>query len=255
VVVFTAAGHDYDVKSTDSGFENGDIIGIIAPDMGKINVKGKVNGNRLTPESPIRWEPGQTAYSDFYAYYPYIEGLDSTTEKFTLAADQSSEEAFKAADLRTAHVNAAPLTTVAFVLGHRFSRITFAFASKVKGEVPVKVLLKDLYTEAVVDITSGGPAASGSKTDVSALKQSDTRYSAIVVPQPYMNVVVTTSKGRELTYTTYSPVMLESGCAYIANLTIPETGHYPSEIGFTLTITDWENGGTISYGEPTEESL
>jgi uncharacterized protein YceK len=59
-----------------------------------------------------------------------------------------------------------------------------------------------------------------------------------------------------LSYTIYSPVTLESGCAYIANLTIPEAGHNPSEIGFTLSITDWENGGTVSYGEPEkEESL
>lgn len=255
-VVFTASGRDYEVKSLSSGsFENGDIIGIIAPDLGKMNVKGTVSGKELIPETRIMWEPGQASKSDFYAYYPYVDGLDSSTEEFAVAADQSAEEAYKASDLCTAYVNAEPHSTVAFVMEHRFSKITFSFTSKESGETAEKLVLKGLCTEAMVDIASGAPAAGGSKTDIVAFKQPDAGFSAIVVPQPYTNVVVTTSKGREITYSTYTPVALESGCAYKANLVIPEAGHSPSEIGFTLSVIDWENGGTVSYGEPTEESL
>lgn len=254
-VVFTVAGRSYEVKSTDGGFDGGDIIGIIAPDLGYINVKGKVDGRALLPEVPIRWEAGQTRFSEFFAYYPYDEGLNSTTSKMSIPSDQSTEEAFLAADLRTAHVNAEPLTTVDFVLGHRFSRINFVLSSKVGGEAAEKVVLKDLLTEATVDLSTGGTALSGSKADISALKQGDNRFAAIVLPQPYMEVIVTTNKGRDIKYTTYTPVTLEGGCAYEARLVIPETGHSPSEIGFTLSIIDWENGGTVSYGEPKEEGL
>lgn len=254
-VVFTVAGKNYEVKSTDGGFESGDIIGIFAPDLGCVNVKGKVEGRSLLPEIPIRWEAGQESFSEFFACYPYVQGVSSTTTKYTLPSDQSAEEAFRAADLRTAHVNAEPLTTVDFVLGHRFSRISFAITSKVSGEAAETVVLKDLRTEATVDLSTGGTALGGGLNDITAFKRGDNSFAAVVLPQPYMEVVVNTSKGREIKYTTYTPVTLEGGCAYKADLVIPEAGHSPSEIGFTLTIVDWESGGTISYGEPSEEGL
>ena len=250
-VVFTASGKDYAVKSTDGGFENGDVIGIFAPDMEKYNVRATVSGINLTPDEIIRWEKDQTRNSEFYAYYPYDEGVDASTHAFSVAADQTGDEAFRAADLRTSHVSAKPLSTVAFVLGHRFSKITFAFTGVPAGETVTKVVLKDLYTKATVDIGTGAPGGLSEKADISAHKRQEASFEAVVIPQTYLRTEVTTSKGRVLRYTTFTPFELDGGCAYQATLGVPESGEDTSVIGFSFSIVDWDDGGEISYGEPS----
>lgn len=252
-VVFTASGRDYAVKSGDSGFDSGDALGIFAPDMEKMNVRAVVEGSKLVPDVPIRWEKDQRANSEFFAYYPYGEEVNSSTYKFSTPADQSADDAFRAADLRTSHVSAAPLTTVAFTLGHRFSKITFTFTGLQGGETIASVVIKDLYTQVTVDLGTGGNGSLEGKTDVSAHKRTDASFEAVLVPQTYLNMEVKTSKGRTLRYTTYTPFQLESGCAYAAELGVPASGEDTSAIGFSFSIVDWDNGGVISYGEPTEQ--
>ena len=251
-VVFTVAGKDYATKSTDSGFEDGDAIGIFAPDMEKYNVRASVSGTSLTPDTVIRWEKDQSSNSQFFAYYPYAEGVVGPTNVFTIAADQTADESFKAADLRTSYVIVEPLSTVAFVLGHRFSKITFAFTGVPAGETITKVVLKDMFTQAAVDLGTGASGGLAEKADVSAHKKTDTSFEAVLIPQTYLKTEVTTSKGRTLKYTTFTPFQLEGGCAYLATLGVPESGEDTSVIGFSFSIVDWDNGGEISYGEPSE---
>lgn len=251
-VVFTASGKDYSVKSTESGFGDGDIIGIFAPDMEKYNVKATVSGGKnLTPEVPVRWNKDQTRNSDFFAYFPYVEEVSASTYTFSVASDQTTDDAFKASDLRTAHVSAAPMSTVAFVLGHRFSKITFAFIGLSGGEKITGVVIKDMLTQATIDIGTGGQASETGKADVSAHKKADDSFEAVLIPQSYLKTEVTTSSGRTLKYTTFTPFELESGYAYEAALMIPAPNHDTDEIGFTFSIVDWDSGGAISYGEPT----
>ncbi|MBO4434978.1 MAG: fimbrillin family protein [Bacteroidales bacterium] len=252
-VVFTAAGRDFTTKSTDSGFEDGDAIGIFAPDMDKYNVQALVSGSSLTPSSAIRWGKGQESNSEFYAYYPYNPEVSKPTYSFSIATDQTADDAFLSADLRTSHVSAAPLSTVAFVLGHRFSKITFAFSGLAGGETITGVAIKDLYTKALVDIGTGAPGGLEEKADISAHKRAETVFEAVVIPQTYLKTVVKTSAGRTLEYTTFTPFMLESGCAYRAELTVPASGEDTSVIGLTFSIVDWDDGGVISYGEPSEQ--
>lgn len=252
-VVFSVAGKDFAVKSTDGGFEDGDVIGIFAPEKEKINVKADVSGTGLVPDTPILWDKEQAANTDFYAYYPYKGEVNSPTYAFSVAEDQTVDDAFKAADLRTSHVSAAPRSTVAFVLGHRFSKITFTFSGLAGGEKITGVVLKDLFTKAVVDIGTGAPGGLSDKADISAHKRTDASFEAVLVPQSYLNMEVKTSSGRTLRYTTFTPFLLESGCAYQAELGVPASGEDTSAIGFTFSIVGWDDGGVISYGEPTNQ--
>ena len=253
-VVFTASGKGYAVKSTESGFGDGDVIGIFAPDMEKYNVKASVQGgSKLVPEAPIYWEKEQTRTSVFYACYPYNEELTSSTFVFSVASDQTTDEAFSASDLRTAHASAAPLSTVAFVLGHSFSKLTFSFTGLTGGESVTGVVIKDMFTKATVDIGTGGLGSEADKADVSAHKASSTSFEAVLIPQSYLKTEVTTSTGRTLKYTTYTPFELEGGCAYMATLAVPAPGHDATETAFTFTVVDWDNGEVISYGEPTNQ--
>lgn len=252
-VVFTASGRDYAVKSSDGGFDSGDALGIFAPDMEKMNVRAVVDGSKLVPDTPIRWEKDQTANSEFFAYYPYGEEVNTSTYKFSVSADQTSDDAFKAADLRTAHVSAKPLSTVEFVLVHRFSKITFNFTGLQGGETIASVVLKDLFTQVTVDLGTGGNGSLEGKADISAHKRTDVSFEAVLVPQTYLDMEVKTSKGRTLRYTTYTPFLLEGGCAYAAELGVPASGEDTSAIGFTFSIVGWDDGGVISYGEPTEQ--
>lgn len=253
-VVFTVAGKDFTVKSTESGFGDGDVIGIFAPDMERYNVKASVQGGgKLVPEAPVYWEKEQTRTSVFYACYPYIEELNTSTFVFSVASDQTTDEAFLASDLRTAHVSAAPLSTVAFVLGHSFSKLTFNFTGLSGGESVTGVVIKDMLTQATVDIGSGGLAGEAEKADISAHKASSARYEAVLIPQSFLKTEVSTSTGRTLNYTTYTPFAMEGGCAYMATLAIPAPGHDTTEAGFTFTVVDWDSGEDISYGEPTNK--
>ena len=253
-VVFTASGKGYTVKSTESGFGDGDVIGIFAPEMEKYNVKGSVQGgNKLVPETPIYWEKEQSRNSVFYACYPYNEEITSSTFTFSVASDQTTDEAFLASDLRTAHVSAAPLSTVAFVLGHSFSKITFNFTGLSGGESVTGVVIKDMLTQATVDIGTGGLGSEAEKADISAHKASSASFEAVIIPQSFLKTEVSTSTGRTLKYTTYTPFAMDGGCAYKATLTIPAPGHDTSETGFTFAVVDWDNGEVISYGEPTNK--
>ena len=254
-VVFTVSGSDFEVKSTSSAFENGEVIGIFAPDMDKFNVKGTVQGTVLNPETPIRWESGQTASSGFCAYYPYIEDLDQATVSFKVQADQTGAEAYSASDLRASYVYAAPKTTVNFVLKHCFSKLTLNFTSKVSGETVTSVALKELVTDAVVDLATSAPAKGTEKADISAFKQSEGSFCAILIPQPFLNVEVTTSKDRKVTFSTYIPVEMESGCAYKADLVLPELNHETTELEFTVSLDDWTDGGAVPYGDSKQEGL
>lgn len=254
-VVFTVKGSDFDVKSTQAGFEEGDAIGIFAPDMERFNVKGIVKGTSLLPASPIRWAEGQTASSGFYAYHPYIEDLDQPTVSFKVQADQTTAEAYNGSDLRASYVYAAPLTTVNFDLKHCFSKLTLNFTSKVSGETVTSVALKDLVTDAVVDLATSAPAKGTEKVDISAFKLSEGSFCAILIPQPFLNVEVSTSKDRKVSFSTYIPVEMESGCAYKANLVLPELNHSTTELEFTLSLDDWTDGGAVPYGDSKQEGL
>ena len=255
-VVFSVKGSDFDVKSTQAGLENGDIIGIFAPDMEKFNVKGTVHqGTALATETPIRWAAGQTASSGFYAYYPYIEDLEQPTVSFQVPADQTSAEAYAGADLRASYVYAAPRSTVNFVLKHCFSRLTLNFTSKVSGETVTSVVLKDLVTDAVVDLATSGPAKGSEKADIQAFKQGEGTFCAILIPQPFLNVAVTTSRDRKVSFSTYIPVEMESGCAYKSDLVLPELNHETTELEFTLSLDDWTDGGAVPYGDSKQEGL
>ena len=251
-VVFTVSGTGFRLKSSESGFASNDILGIFAPDMEQYNIKASVaGGSKLVPDKRIRWKKGQKEKSDFYAYFPYDAGIKTPSHTFTVASDQTGADSFLASDLSTAHASAAPPSEVAFVLEHRFSRISFNFSGLSGGETISKVVLKDVFTQATVDLGSGTPSSPANKADVCAHKVSGTEFVAILIPQAYLKAVVTTSKGRVLEYCAYSPVTMESGYAYQAALTVPAEGHDTSEIGFSFTIVEWDGGGSLSYGEPS----
>lgn len=99
-------------KTTDNGYENGDNVGIytvneINGTSGTLansgnhlnNIRFTFDGGVWNPDSPVFWKDQNTA-ADFYCYYPYTQSISNVTAiPFTVKADQSSLENYKASEL------------------------------------------------------------------------------------------------------------------------------------------------------------
>lgn len=99
-------------RATESNFEIGDYIGLYIvnhPSDGSVaklqtsgnhvdNMKFTYNGT-WTPASPTYWKDDKT-HADFYLYYPYATAIgDVNAIPWSVNADQSTSEKYKAGDL------------------------------------------------------------------------------------------------------------------------------------------------------------
>lgn len=241
------------VKATDAAFENGDELGIFAGSpISRNNVKAKVSGNSLIPDTQIKWAENQTAGSSFAAYYPYDASITGTEFAFSIKKDQTSLEAYSASDLRASVVGEAkPGTTVAFSMKHILSKLTIALTAEDASEQVESVTINGSAIDASVNLASELSVTAGTaKEALKAGKTAESGFVAVLVPQTVkLTLDVVTSKGRNLAYTLEEPQKLESGFAYRADITIPkETAPVPAvEVTFTITTEDWSSGGALEF--------
>ena len=99
-------------RVTDSGFENGDRIGLFASSTDKpLEIGGNLVNNEPLTCSGSSWTASRTLYWDegtynFYAYYPYMTSVSSIEDlPFSVQTDQSTADGYEPSDFMYAHTN------------------------------------------------------------------------------------------------------------------------------------------------------
>lgn len=253
-VNFTVSMDQYS-KATDAAFEAGDQVGIFAlAPINAANVRGTVSGTTLTPDTDIMWVEGQTERTDFVAYMPYDATLATTTRNFTVQTDQTTYANYQASDLLASYVNVAAGSTVAFNLKHVLSKLIIMASCEDTEDAVKSIEIAPLAIDASADLKGAAVTAGTNKAAVKAgaaqAGNGGQGFVAILVPQTVqLELTVATNKGRVVEYTLSAPTALASGKAYTAEIVVKkEVVPVPaSPVEFTISITDWENGGNLTF--------
>lgn len=242
-VVFTASASGYVSKATDSALEDGDEIGIFALDpIDAFNVKGIVNGGKVTTVTPVKWEFNQKQVSRFAAYLPYMESPDNLDLWFYVKADQSTYAAYSASDLRYAVADARPGNPVDFKFQHMLSKLVVVMETQ---EVEVQsVVTGEIVTGLTLNMVDGSLEHTELKNSVTLGQAVDANggigHVAILVPQNgVFPLSITLKGGTVIDATMPADFTLQPGFAYKATIGLTGT--------FKLEVIDWADDGQIPY--------
>ena len=237
-VVFTASSTDFLTKASDSSLEEKDEIGIFALDpIDAANVKGKVvQGGKVQPEVPIKWALKQTRLTRFAAYMPYDPALTGADYRFFVKQDQKAPEDFFASDLRYAVADTRPSQVVEFRLQHALSKLIVVMEDE--SEIESVTTASEITIGAGLNMVDGSLEPDPRKGTVSFGQE------AIFIPQEGLFPLrIKLKNGEELERRLKVPATFEPGIAYKAVIGL-------NDITFTVSITDWANGGVMEYGKP-----
>ncbi len=264
----------YQTRANDSGFADGDRIGIYVVDYdGEDPGALKPVGNRADnvwfkfKDSAGLWEPARDIYwkdkkthVDIYGYYPFTSVEDVASLPFEVRKDQSAEArggelaGYEASDFLWGKVeNAAPTAkavTVSFT--HRLASLRVSlkegtgFATGEWNDASKSVLIMGTSREATIDLTTGTAAVKGSPdgSGIIPYKHGD-EWRAIVVPQAVsagVPLVAITVDGLPYKFSRKEEFMFSPSKQH--NFTITVNKKPEGDFEFVLTdesITAWEN--------------
>jgi len=251
-VAFAASASPYLTKASDTAVEDGDAIGIFALDpIDVMNVKGEVKAGAVTPQIPVKWELDQKVATRFAAYMPYTDESVTLDNLFYVQPDQSTAERYFQSDLRYAVTDALPGCKVEFLFQHALSKLIVEMGN---GQAIRSVITGDLALNARLNMVDGSLEPGSFRGSVTlgkaVAKNGGKGFVAILVPQSGnfpLNVIL--ESGQAIQATLDASVTIEPGVAYIATVG-PVSGN---EARFSLSITDWGDGGEMSYGKPKQQ--
>ena len=216
------------------------------------------NGAMTPSEQPFFPSSGKGV--NIYAYYPSdaVTDMSATDVAFTVQADQSTTEAYKASDLmygKAANPVARTSETVSLTFTHLLSKVTVTLKAGAGLEEAdldgAKVELLSVKPSVTLTPSTGTiGTASGTETPVSVFTATSSSLSgsAIVVPQqlPVQFVRVTLADKGVLTGTLNDNTQpnLVSGNAYTYTITVNLTA-----LNISASITEWDENsyeGTAS---------
>ena len=262
-IKFSASIGSFQVKATDTAFENGDAMGLFAEDPVAVeNVRLTWQDGALTPETPVQWGWDQLVDESalFAAYYPYTaepafrEGGDYDYLEFTVQTDQSTHAAYTASDLMTASTYATPAEgTVNFAFVHRMSKLVLTVDNRL--EDPVKevyvgnvqatgyiniVKSQDYYTDYVDAVSI--KAGEGVTTD-------GTKAWSVIIPAQncQITLMLVTESGKEYVYKSEHNVYFAAARRHTAHVILDETAISTT---FSATVYDWMDNGDFWFKQP-----
>ena len=204
----------FTTRATDSGFADGDAIGIYVVDYqgdtpGTLLASGNHADNlrhvfdeaagRWIPDRDIFWVDKRT-HIDIYGYYPYIGGYPDAVQdlSFEVRADQNAEASngglggYEASDFLwgKSEDNAPTDRTIALQMHHIMAGVRVSlvqgsgFGSGEWSQAEKAVLLPNLIRTAAVDLRTGAVTPTGTKSEQSTVAaRMGTDWRAILVPQ------------------------------------------------------------------------
>ena len=259
-----------DTRVINNSFEEGDNIGLFVVNY---NTDGsaatlKATGNHVdnmkftyngtwTPASPIYWKDNTTP-ADFYLYYPYTATIgDVTALVWSVNADQSTTEKYKAGDLligKTTHVVPTE-NAVKIDAKHVMSQMAISlkpgngFTEESLGKAKISVKINQLKTQATANLVTGELTAKGDAADLTPLKEEGNNYKALIIPQAAGEGVLITVNvdGRDYQLKKAANfTAFEAGKKHKFTVTLSKTSN-----GVNVNITKWEDDG-IDYGGTAE---
>ena len=254
---------DLATKVTDTAFESGDEVGIyvvnyvdgVAGSLAALgnhydNVKHTYSTS-WTPAEEMYWLD-KTTKADFYCYYPYGNPSSVTAYPFAVNADQSALANYKASDFVWGMASGVSPTSnlVQIATNHVMSNMAIyleagdGFTDETFAAANVSVAVRNVKTNATVNLTDGTVTATGSVTEMIPYNEG-TYYRAVIVPQTVANdsaLIVVTVDGTE--YTLNKGFTFVGGKQHKFTVTVNKTGN-----GINIGIGGWEtddedNGGS-----------
>lgn len=189
-------------RVTDTGFENGDKIGLfVSSTDSPLEIGGNLVSNEALTCSGNTWAAGRTLYWDdgtfnFYAYYPYMTSVSSIEDlPFSVQTDQSTADGYEASDFLYARTNnvSASNSPVNLSFRHVMSKLTIRLikGEDFEGEMPTnaEVYVHNTVPNSTIDLSAGVATkyVRGNGATIRARQMSSYMYSAIIVPQRVAN--------------------------------------------------------------------
>lgn len=236
-------------RATDSAYEAGDKVGIFV--VNEPNVL-KASGNHIdnmgftysttwTPDTPIYWLD-KTTKADFYCYYPYAEGVSTTSHTFATKANQSQLADYKASEFLWAKTVGVEPTeeSVNITTKHTFSNAVIilkpgdGFTEATLAAATKSVKICGVKTSATIDLSTGVATATGNATEVTPYLDG-AQYRALIVPQTTTEgaLVVITVDGVD--YTLTRAMTFKANKQHKFNVTLNKVSN-----GVNVGIAGWE---------------
>jgi len=261
-IKFTASIGSFQVKATDTAFENGDAMGLFAEEPVEAqNVRLTWQDGALTPETPVQWSWNQLVDEStlFYAYYPYVaepvfrEGDGNNYLEFTVQTDQSTHAAYTASDLMTASTYATPAEgTVSFAFVHRMAKLVLTIDNRLQD--PVKeVYVGNVQTTGHYDIARSQDYYSlGERGSIKAgegVTAEGAKAWSVILPSQncQITLMLVTESGKEYVYKSENYVYFGAARRHSAQVILDETAISAS---FSATVYDWIDSGDFWFKQP-----
>ena len=261
-------------RANDTSFDEGDQIGLYV-----VNYENSTPGTLLssgnyvdnmrfiytgywTPDEAIYWKD-QTTKTDVYAYYPYNEIENVSEYPFNVLTDQSNEANYFASDflwgkretvdpthnvitIETEHIFSNALIYIA--AGEGFSSSDIAAAN-------IEVEIRNVKTEASIDITSGKATAVGEYQNITPWYTGEC-YRAMIVPQTFKegsNLIYIKVNDYEYTYST--DIDFAANTQHKFTITVGKNSN-----GITVNIKEWQedqvdHGGNAEIAKPANNEI
>lgn len=259
-----------DTRVINNSFEEGDNIGLFVVNY---NADGsaatlKATGNHVdnmkftyngtwTAASPIYWKDNVT-HADFYLYYPYTTSIgDVNAIPWSVNADQSTSEKYKAGDLLIGKTTDVTPTEgdVGIAARHMMSQMVISlqpgngFTNESLNKSKISVKINQLKIQATANLATGEISAKGDAADLTPLKEEGNNYKALIIPQAVGEGILITVNvdGRDYNLQKASNfTAFEAGKKHKFTVTLSKTSN-----GVNVNITKWEDDG-IDYGGTAE---
>lgn len=247
--------------ATDTGFENGDKIGLYV-----VNYSGSTPGTlansdnhvdnmcftyngQWTPSSPIYWKD-RTTHADFYLYYPYVDVTSVGAHAFSVRTDQSALADYKASDFMVGKASdlAPTASAIAIPANHVMSRIAIdlqpgnGFTAQSLASATISVKVNGVKCSSTIDLATGAVTPTGSASSVTPLYKNNT-YKALIVPQTVeeCDLITINVDGRDFIFR--KAFDFEGGKDHTFTVTLSKTSN-----GVNVEINPWVDDGTDNGG-------
>lgn len=253
--------HPSQTRATATDFENGDRIGLyVAQADAPLEIGGNLVNNEALTHNGSSWTAARTLYWDdgtynAYAYYPYIQGVNSISDQpFSVSTDQSTAKTatalggYEASDLLFASTKGikASASPINLTFKHIMSKIKIRLikGEDFEGEMPAiaDVYIHNTVPTATVDLQAGVATryVKGTRQTIKAQQEGAYSYSAIVVPQRIDNrqpLVEVVMKG--VSYLFESKFVFKPGVEHLVNLVITDN---PDKVKIEIggEIENWQ---------------
>lgn len=190
-----------ETKATAQAFEPGDEVSLFAVQWnGATQMPLQASGNFINNEKitfdGTSWNPARTLYwadapCDFYALYPFQEGINPIeANPFALSLDQNGD-GYEASDLLFAYAENVSRSDgpVSMRFKHLMSKVVVNLVKgeQFEGEIPDDVVahIYNTITSCTVNLVNGSVEKDvrGAKQTLTMKKNSNSSFEAVVIPQ------------------------------------------------------------------------